>query len=301
MNDFECLPKTVTLSGQCVLHQREQLPSTSGIYFITKQNRLLYIGKAINLRSRWTGTGHHRYKQLATKGLDKIIISYILAPVTELDRLERQYIQALKPLLNDGRVKDYLPKKSSRLSELQRLLKLVNTPLFPRSEFKSDRQGNSTRRSTSDLIRGFVAGTYTANGIPHIVMFGKQNMGQILGKSSTHRTKRRFYVEQLHVVNVRGMVFYNKPIWKFDARSAIFEFIEFFSLGDYLFEQFYPHLEDCQILGVKLRKLTDTACIEPILKTLSGEEEKLARDYICGVCTNMQPLSADFTFDERRI
>jgi excinuclease UvrABC nuclease subunit len=103
VSSFEDIIASKLLGGRYTLRQRALLPSTSGIYFVTdERNYLLYIGKATNLQSRWAGSGHHRYKQLARKGLDKIAISYVLAPIAELDTLERQYIEALKPLLNNG-------------------------------------------------------------------------------------------------------------------------------------------------------------------------------------------------------
>lgn len=299
------MPASIALAGQCTLRQRWQLPSAPGIYFVTdERNNLLYIGKATNLQNRWAGTGHHRYKQFARKGLDRITLSYVLAPVTELNNLERQYIKALKPLLNDGRVKEYLPKKSLRLSELQRLLKLISTPLFPSVEFKLDQEGNTIRRPVWDSFRGIIAGTYIASSIPHIVLVCKQNMGEILEKSATHRTKRRFYIEELEFIKRRGVVYYNgiaRPIWKFDARLAVFEFVEFFTLGDYLFERFYPYLVECQIAGVKLRKLTDTAYIQSILQILPKDKDKSAQDYIRIESANLQPLSADFALDEKII
>ena len=301
---FDCLPISVNLTGQCSLRQRGELPNASGIYFVTcEPNSLLYIGQATNLRNRWAGTGHHRYKQLSRKGLDEITISYVLVPVADLDNLEYHYIQTLKPQLNDGKVGQILPKENLRLFELKRLLKLVNTPLFPSLKSKLDRDGNTISRPTWDLIRGFVAGLYTVNGIPRVVLFCKQNMSEILENSSVHRTKRRFYIEGFQYSRYTGVLYADgmyKPVWKFDARFAVFEFVEFYSLGEYLFEQFYPYMEDCQILGVKLRKLTNTACIEPIWQNLSEEHQKWVRDYLCE-CPELQPLSADFAFDESKV
>lgn len=305
VKNFDHMLAAVALAGQCTLRQRASLPNASGIYFVTDEhNNLLYIGKATNLQSRWAGTGHHRYKQLARKGLDKITLSYVLAPVTELDDLERQYIGSLKPLLNNYKVKEYLPKKSPRLTELQRLLKLVSTPLFPSVKFTSDKEGNTIARPAWALFRGIVAGTYVASSIPRIVLVCQQNMGEILRKSSTHRTKRRFYVEGLKFSKYRGGVYYigtPQPIWKFDARQVVFEFVEFYNSERYLFERFHPYLVECQIAGIKLRKLSDTACIETILQTLPKDEDKSAQDYIRSICANLQPLSAEFALDERII
>ncbi|MBE9190675.1 GIY-YIG nuclease family protein [Gloeocapsopsis crepidinum LEGE 06123] len=259
VSSFEDIIASKLLGGRCTLRQRALLPSISGIYFVTdERNYLLYVGKATNLQSRWAGSGHHRYKQFARKGLDKIAISYVLAPIAELDHLERQYIAALKPLLNNGRVKKYLPKKSPRLSELQRLLKLANAPLFPSCKFTTDRQGNIISRPAWDLFRGFVAGTYTANNHCCIVIVCQQNMGEILYNSSTHKIKRRFYIQDQDVWKIPGAARYawlHGPIWKFDARQVVFEFIEFFTLGNYLFEQLYPHLIECQVASVSMRKL----------------------------------------------
>lgn len=305
MKSVDNILALVALTGKCTLRQRALLPNTSGIYFVTdERNSLLYLGKATSLQHRWAGAGHHRYKQLARKGLDKITISYVLAPTVELDGLERQYISTLKPLLNNGRVKKYLPHKSPRLSELQRLLKLVNSPLFPSCEFTTNREGNTMPRPAWDLFRGFVAGTYLADNLCYIVIVCQQNMGEILYNSSTHKTKKRFYIQDEDIWKIPGaarFAWLHGPIWKFDARVVVFEFVEFFTLGDYLFEQLYTHLEECQIAGVKLRKLGNTACIKPILQTLPAGENKSARDYLYAISDDLQPVQAEFTLDERII
>ena len=99
----------------------------------------------------------------------------------ELDKLEKEYINLLTPTLNDSRVKEYLPKKSPRFSELQRLLKLTNQPLFPSCQHKF-RNGQTVLREPCDLLRGFIAGVYEDEK-PHILVICQQNMGQIIYKS----------------------------------------------------------------------------------------------------------------------
>ena len=305
MKSSDNIPALVALTGQCTLRQRALLPNTSGIYFVTdERNSLLYLGKTTSLQRRWAGAGHHRYKQLARKGLDKITISYVLAPIVELDELERQYILTLKPLLNYGRVKKNLPQKSPRLSELQRLLRLVNTPLFPSCKFTTNQEGNTIPRPAWDLFRGFVAGTYITDNLCYIVIVCQQNMGEILCNSSTHKTKRRFYIQDEEIWKISGAARYawlHGPIWKFDARVVVFEFVEFFTLGNYLFEQLYTHLKQCEISGVKLRKLGNTACLHSILQTLPAGENKSAQDYLCAISADLQPVQAEFTLDERII
>ena len=275
------------------MRHRSSLPNASGIYFVSdERNNLLYIGQATDLQKRWAGRGHHRYKQFARKGLDKITLSYILAPVTELDTLERQYITALKPSENDGKVKDYLPKKSPRLSELQRLLKLVNTSIFSPYSF-----------------RGFVTGMYTTNKMPRIVLICKQNMGELLENSSTHRTKRHFYTEGLRYLKLVGVLYEDvearavwKRVWKFDARQVVFEFVELFdeALANEVFEKALPFLEECQILGVKLKKLNDSALLQSILQSLPMEAQT-ALDYLHLVNERLQTLPPDFALDEKAL
>ena len=69
--------------GQFTLRHRHQLPDRPGIYFvINERDQLLYIGQAKSLKTCWAGGTHHRYKQFSRKGLDKIVISYILASIS---------------------------------------------------------------------------------------------------------------------------------------------------------------------------------------------------------------------------
>ncbi|MDZ8109010.1 MAG: hypothetical protein RM338_25760 [Nostoc sp. DedQUE12a] len=46
--------------------ERDLLPSFSGIYVVVDGNdNLWYVGQAVNLKSQWSGRGHHRYAQLS--------------------------------------------------------------------------------------------------------------------------------------------------------------------------------------------------------------------------------------------
>lgn len=281
-----------TFAGQCTLRQRHQLPDRSGIYFvIDKSDRLLYIGQAKNLRDRWSGKSHHRYKQFARKGLDKITLGYILVSVSELDRLEKEYINEFNPVLNDSKVREYLPKKSPRFSELQRLLKLTSKPLFPSTKYTA-RDGKTILREPWDLFRGFVAGVYEQDLKVYIVIVCRQNMGSLLWKSFKHRTKKRFYIQTEYELI---------PGYCFDARKVVFVFVEFFTLGDEIFEQLYPHLSDCQLAGVTIKKLLDPSCLIPAIENLPSDEDKAVRDYLISIGDNLQPLPADFSLNEQTI
>lgn len=267
-----------TFAGQCILRQRHQLPDRSGIYFvIDESDRLLYIGQAKNLRGRWSGKTHHRYKQFARKGLDKITLSYILVSVSELDRLEKEYINEFNPVVNDSKVREYLPQKSPRFSELQRLLKLANKPFLPRFCW--------------DLFRGFVAGVYEQDLKLYIVIICKQNMEAMLWKSSKHRTKKRFYLQREEFM----------PEYCFDARKAIFVFAEFFILGDEIFELLYPHLSDCQLAGVTIKKLLDPSRLIPAIENLPTDGDKAVRNYLISIGDNLESLPVDFSLNEQAI
>ena len=82
------------------LSQKERLPEHSGIYFaIDSENKLLYIGSAKNIRTRWRG--HHRYHQL--KEIDrqnKIKIAWIAWNQEDLIAAENYLIKTYQPFLN---------------------------------------------------------------------------------------------------------------------------------------------------------------------------------------------------------
>ncbi len=281
-------------SGGYSLRYRHHLPDQSGIYFVSdQQNQILYIGKAKSLHRRWGGRSHHRYKQLARKELDKIHLYYIEAPLTELDRLEKAYINQFKPLLNDSKFKEYLPKKSPKLSDLQRLLKVANTPLFPDVEYKN-RNGVTVPRQDWDMIRGFIAGIDETQDIPHILVICKQNMGTLLWNRVHHRTKKRFCS-------------YNKEngYYLVNLRSVIFVFAELFSpeFAEPIFESAYPYLVDCNHFGVTVKKLTNITVISKVLTEVPNslsEIELTRKAYLINTTHHLKLLPNDFKIDQQK-
>ena len=65
------------------------------------------------------------------------------------------------------KLKNIYRKKSPKLSELQRLLKLANTLLFPSVKLKNI-NGITVPREDWDFIRGFIAGIDNTENIPLI-------------------------------------------------------------------------------------------------------------------------------------
>lgn len=86
------------------LADRKRLPSCTAIYFaIDEQDRILYIGKAKNLASRWEN--HHRL--YALKEIDKEIsvrLAWQVWNEEDLDEAEKSLIVKFQPLLNNTRV-----------------------------------------------------------------------------------------------------------------------------------------------------------------------------------------------------
>jgi hypothetical protein len=96
------------------LADRTLLPNTSGIYFaIASDNSIQYIGKSINLWSRWQQ--HHRLKQL--QQLTEIRIAWLECPSELLDSVEAALIQHLQPQLNG----QALPENGSKVGRPKRI------------------------------------------------------------------------------------------------------------------------------------------------------------------------------------
>ena len=86
--------------------KQDQLPETAGIYFaVDKNQKIWYIGKAQNLRSRWLG--HHRYDQLKEinkKNNIKLLWYSCENNENNLTHLEIYFIDTYHPVLNTTKV-----------------------------------------------------------------------------------------------------------------------------------------------------------------------------------------------------
>lgn len=110
-----------------LLPQRDRLPCCAAIYFaIDSNDRILYVGQATNLHSRWQG--HHR--------LDQLLRIHKRTPVRlhwldcrdrlgELNALESFYIQRYHPLLNRTQVpaKKIVPAEAALQASLTKIAK----------------------------------------------------------------------------------------------------------------------------------------------------------------------------------
>lgn len=112
--------------------QRSRLPVESGIYIVADVNeKVWYVGKAQNIKSRWAGKTHHRYPQLIRSNRKLCHrIYWQQVPSSDLDAQEKYYVDLFQPELNGCKVKKYLPKKPMIEREIIRLLKVLNKPIF---------------------------------------------------------------------------------------------------------------------------------------------------------------------------
>jgi len=98
---------------------RSALPLYSGVYFVLSEtDELLYIGKAFNLRYRWSQ--HHKEAELASFKPSKIC--WLKIDLEALSAVESSLINAFRPKLNH--IKESQPKKE--ITEEQRKRKTIH-------------------------------------------------------------------------------------------------------------------------------------------------------------------------------
>lgn len=110
------------------LSQKDSLPECPAIYFaIDSKNRVLYVGKAINLLARWKN--HHRQEQLnRINRRNKIKIAWLSCPnqLEVLANIETYFINLYQPLLNQTPVpaKTIIPAETVLQLTLRKLTAL---------------------------------------------------------------------------------------------------------------------------------------------------------------------------------
>ena len=70
--------------------ERAKLPPKPGIYFVyTPDHKILYVGKANNLRTRWNS--HHRYQYFIETSIESRIGYFVLDSVDNLDDIVEEF------------------------------------------------------------------------------------------------------------------------------------------------------------------------------------------------------------------
>lgn len=109
---------------ESLLKMLKKLPKTSGIYFVYDGPVCLYVGQARNLKERWAG--HHRKEQIAQKYPDANI-TWLNAQESELDTLEKKYIQELEPRLNGRRIIQDRPLSEEESAKVMNIINKLGT------------------------------------------------------------------------------------------------------------------------------------------------------------------------------
>ena len=86
--------------GLVAYPDKQTLPSSSGIYFVTDMESVLYIGQSVNIRNRWCTNGsHHAAKHI--ENLQDCHIGYFsVADERSLDEEEARLIEKFNPPYN---------------------------------------------------------------------------------------------------------------------------------------------------------------------------------------------------------
>ncbi len=130
------------------LADRQRLPECSAIYFAIAREQVLYVGLATNLRNRWQN--HHRLPQLeAVNRRCEVKLFWLSCAQSQLNELERQYIEYYCPTLNQTKVPERQIVPSFQMLTLS--LKKLNERVFGFGVCPADNQRLKT------LILGYFA------------------------------------------------------------------------------------------------------------------------------------------------
>lgn len=80
----------------------DKLPRASGVYRVMDCDlNVIYVGKGVNIHSRWNSAKHHRYDEIIEycKGSTPLI-EWVLVPEWLLFRTENCAVRFYKPVLN---------------------------------------------------------------------------------------------------------------------------------------------------------------------------------------------------------
>ncbi|MBD1906195.1 GIY-YIG nuclease family protein [Funiculus sociatus GB2-A5] len=97
------------------LEMKFQLPRTSSIYFaIDSSNKVQYIGKANNLRQRWSS--HNKFWEI--KILNRVRLAWLeISEKSQLSLAEKELIKYFNPPLNRIKID---PRRTAKVIELRR-------------------------------------------------------------------------------------------------------------------------------------------------------------------------------------
>ncbi|WP_157953717.1 GIY-YIG nuclease family protein [Oceanimonas marisflavi] len=114
MNKFESISSMLNHFSALPYEDREQLPSNSGIYIVTRlKEEILYIGRTNNFYTRWLS--HHKADDIESMyNKSEVLIIYCSMPETDIYLTEAKLINIFRPPLNEIL---FLENETMQLSE----------------------------------------------------------------------------------------------------------------------------------------------------------------------------------------
>lgn len=234
---------------------RQSLPEYPGIYVVADADGIVwYVGQAINIRSRWSGKSHHRYRQLAYHHIQKQRKIYWLpVEISLLNEQERRFIELFKPSLNGSRVRKSMPKNPKTLNEIKRVLKVLNrsTALYPQ-------------------IRSLIFGGYEEEDMQCIIIIINLNDLSIIDGSAfkKHQPAIRSSWKYLETECGRSEEEFNPvQIPCFFVENLCFEFVAIPEIIQFLYENPDLHaayLGETQIFGIDMKAIKDLTLFDQI-------------------------------------
>ncbi|GDZ93777.1 hypothetical protein PA905_16170 [Planktothrix agardhii CCAP 1459/11A] len=242
------------------LLDRKNLPNCPAIYFaIDSQNRVLYVGQATNLATRWKN--HHRVYQLQEINKDSLVrIAWQPWTLEDLSEAERYFINNLHPLLNGTEVetpdiiasefilRDFLNAFSRRL--IITGIKPKSTNQLAHIYLKYD-WTDCSPKGTAAKIKNFIQENKGKNTS---IKFQWKKYGRIQNAEALRPGSRA------QKVNARLNRSYNNH-WEVPCNGVLIHIMP----TDH-YKEFKEKTDSKKLAGIKLRALTQTGLIEMSLK-----------------------------------
>jgi predicted GIY-YIG superfamily endonuclease len=237
------------------LDERRHLPDCAAVYFaIDAQDRILYIGKANRLVTRWQNH-HRRHKLQEMHQISPVRLAWQVWSLADLAEAERSAIQQFHPLLNNTEVespaivpsevvlRDFLKAFSRRLLIIG--MELKTTAKLPQVHLKYDWQ-NWSAGGTATKIKAYI----------------QENKGQNTSLKFKYHRYSRFEDFALEVfrpgsralrTTARQHRSYNNH-WEFACNGVVFHITPTDHYREYKLQT-----QVVKLAGINFRSLTDQA------------------------------------------
>ncbi|MFB8797074.1 MAG: GIY-YIG nuclease family protein [Microcoleus sp.] len=239
------------------LKSRTLLPEESGIYYVVDETSIIwYIGKAKNLRTRWTGDSHHRLDQLQKQRKKQFTIYYELLPESLLDLIEQQRIEHYSPQLNGTKV------KAKKLHPTETLLRQT---LFSLAPYSFVLGVESARKEDIKFIEDSI---YRLDNwrvkkalLPLIVIHICINLSEIgYNWKSAIRFLKTIFRKRSNYYNNWEFAYKGKPVYEFAMRRLLVNgfAIEVYGIDKEAFEYIQGY-DLTQVANVEIRTVDDAS------------------------------------------